>query len=76
MSYFDSEENIDNFLNIIKTHRITYDYVEYFETTEKARSIMTTNVFNKIGANSYAPMSDIESIKSQVQEVINSTMGY
>ncbi|MDD5604226.1 MAG: extracellular solute-binding protein [Eubacteriales bacterium] len=76
MSYFDSEENIDNFLNIIKTHRITYDYVEYFETTGKARSIMTTNVFNKIGANSYAPMSDIESIKLQVQEVINSTMGY
>jgi hypothetical protein len=76
MSYFDTEENINNFMDIIKTHKIIYDYVEYFETTGKARSLITTNVFNKIAAQSVAPMSDIEAIKPQIQDIIDQTMGY
>ncbi len=76
MSYFDSEENINNFLGIIMTHRIVYDFVEYFEAAGKAKTLITTNVFNKIGAQSYAPMSDIEAIRPQVQDVINAIMGY
>ncbi len=73
--YFDyNETNVNNFLDMIKNRKIQYDYVEYFETTGKVKTIMTSNVFLKIASEPVAPMHNIDAIKLQCQELINEAM--
>ncbi len=74
LSYFDNDANVNNFIKMIKTRKIQYDYVEFFETVGKVRTLITNNVYNKIAAASVAPMSDIEAIKYEVQSIISQQM--
>ncbi len=74
LTYFDNEADMSNFIKMVTTRKITYDYIEYFETTGKAKTIITANVFDKIAAERIAPMGNIDAIKYQIQEIIDQTM--
>lgn len=71
--WFDTEENINNFIDMVISRKIQYDYVAYFAPSQ---SRMTSEVFNKLAAERIAPMANIESIKNEVQSIIDDVMGY
>jgi len=67
----DPQSNIDYFMSTLKSHKLVYDYVRYFDPTN---DLVTKEVFNKIAAQVISPVSNIKSIETQVEDAIKTAI--
>ena len=70
-TYFTSEEDIDNFIDIMKTRKIYYDYIGYFDP---AQDEMRKAVFYPISVKASSPVSSIESLRSMIENIIEDAL--
>lgn len=69
---FDTEENINNYVETVVNSKIYYDYIEYFSPS---KTEIADKVFKKIASEPIAPMANIEALAPRVQSIINDVMG-
>ncbi len=68
----DGEMEVNRYMDAVHSSTIVYDYIEYFGSV---KTLMTNNVFNLVGKERISPVSNIEAIKLQSQEIIDVIMG-
>jgi len=68
---FDTEENINNLVEMVTTKQILYDYIDYFSPS---KTEITNNVFKNIAAQQITPVSSIEALSGRIQSIINDVM--
>jgi len=67
------EKEVNCYMNDIRNATVVYDYVEYFSPS---KSTMNSKVFSVLAKQQKSPAADIESIKFEIQGVIDEIMGY
>jgi len=68
--YFDSETEINRFMEMMN-YKVEYDYIDYFSPS---KTRITSRVFDEIAKDQISTASAVESVKNEVEAIINDKM--